>query len=155
MKKKKIKELVDLMEELGIDEFEYKSLFRKIKIVRSRKNDQYQAARHASQSNVPQSKTEVSERKEALGTEEEIRPEGTFPIKSPLVGTFYRAPAPGADPFVEEGDFVELGQVVAIVEAMKVMNEIEAERRGKVAKILVKDGEPVEYGQDLMLLSPL
>jgi len=73
-------------------------------------------------------------------------------IKSPLVGTFYRAPAPGAPPFVEEGDIVSPGQVLCIIEALKVMNEIESDVKGKVVKILVENGEPVEYGQPLFLI---
>ncbi len=89
--------------------------------------------------------------------EEEVPEEETnlFPILSPMVGTFYAAPAPGADPFVKEGDEVMPGQTVAIIEAMKVMNEVVAERPGRVVRILVENAEPVEYGQPLMLLEPL
>jgi len=75
-------------------------------------------------------------------------------IVAPMVGTFYAAPRPGADPFVRVGDHVEPGQVVAIIEAMKVMNEIVAERAGTVVEILVENGQPVEYGQPLMRLRP-
>jgi len=78
-----------------------------------------------------------------------------IPVNSPIVGTFYRAPSPGAEPFVEVDDIVEKGQVLCIVEAMKVMNEIEAEFRGRVASILVENGQPVEYGQPLFLIEPL
>lgn len=73
-------------------------------------------------------------------------------IKSPLVGTFYRAPSPGAPPFVEEGDTVSKGQVLCIIEALKVMNEIESDVDGKVVKILVENGQPVEYGQELFYI---
>ncbi|ACN99626.1 acetyl-CoA carboxylase biotin carboxyl carrier protein [Sulfurihydrogenibium azorense] len=73
-------------------------------------------------------------------------------IKSPLVGTFYRAPSPGAPPFVEEGDMVSKGQVLCIIEALKVMNEIESDVDGRVAKILVENGQPVEYGQELFYI---
>ena len=76
-------------------------------------------------------------------------PPGIHVIKSPIVGTFYRAPAPGAEPFVREGDQVRKGQVLCIIEAMKVMNEIESDVDGVVEKILVANGEPVEYGQPL------
>ena len=76
-------------------------------------------------------------------------------IKSPLVGTFYRAPSPGAPPFVEEGDTVSKGQVLCIIEALKVMNEIESDINGKVVKILVENGQPVEYGQELFYIEPL
>ncbi|MCS7284777.1 MAG: acetyl-CoA carboxylase biotin carboxyl carrier protein [Hydrogenobacter thermophilus] len=73
-------------------------------------------------------------------------------IKSPLVGTFYRSPSPGAPPFVEVGDIVSSGQVLCIIEALKVMNEIESDVRGRVVKILVENGETVEYGQPLFLI---
>ena len=75
-------------------------------------------------------------------------------ITSPMVGTFYRAPAPDADPYVEVGDMVELGQTVCIVEAMKLMNEIESEVKGRVTKILVENAQPVEFGQPLFLVEP-
>ncbi|PPS45901.1 acetyl-CoA carboxylase biotin carboxyl carrier protein [Chroococcidiopsis sp. TS-821] len=75
-------------------------------------------------------------------------------VISPMVGTFYRAPAPGEPAFVDVGDRVRSGQIVCIIEAMKLMNEIEAEVSGRVVEILVQNGEPVEYGQTLMLLSP-
>lgn len=76
-------------------------------------------------------------------------------VKAPIVGTFYRAPAPDAPPYVKEGDRVEKGQVLCIIEAMKLMNEIESEVSGIVRKILVQNGEPVEYGQPLFLIEPV
>jgi acetyl-CoA carboxylase biotin carboxyl carrier protein len=75
-------------------------------------------------------------------------------ITSPMVGTFYRAPAPDADPFVENGDSVEPGQTVCIIEAMKLMNEIEAEFKGRVVQVLVENAQPVEFGQKLFLVEP-
>jgi len=75
-------------------------------------------------------------------------------VTSPFVGTFYRSPSPDSSPFVEVGQAVKKGQVVCIVEAMKLMNEIEAEGEGKVAEVFVKNGEHVEYGQALIRLSP-
>ncbi|WP_414541136.1 acetyl-CoA carboxylase biotin carboxyl carrier protein [Nostoc sp. CCY0012] len=75
-------------------------------------------------------------------------------VDSPMVGTFYRAPAPGEAAFVEVGDRVRSGQTVCIIEAMKLMNEIEAEVSGQVMEILVQNGEPVEYGQPLMRINP-
>jgi len=75
-------------------------------------------------------------------------------ITSPMVGTFYRAPAPDADPFVESGDVVEPGQTVCIIEAMKLMNEIEAEFKGRVVQVLVENAQPVEFGQKLFLVEP-
>lgn len=73
-------------------------------------------------------------------------------ITAPMVGTFYRAPAPDAEPFVQVGDIVEPGQPLCIIEAMKLMNEIEAERRGRIVEILVENAETVEYGQPLFVL---
>ena len=75
-------------------------------------------------------------------------------IVSPMVGTFYRSPAPDADPYIEMNSQVDLGQTVCIVEAMKLMNEIESEVRGRIARILVDNGQPVEYGQTLFLVDP-
>jgi acetyl-CoA carboxylase biotin carboxyl carrier protein len=75
-------------------------------------------------------------------------------IVSPMVGTFYRAPAPDADPYLEVGKMIDVGQTVCIIEAMKLMNEIESEVRGRVAKIAVENGQPVEYGQLLFLIDP-
>ena len=75
-------------------------------------------------------------------------------LKSPMVGTFYRSPAPDEPPFVEVGDRIRLGQTVCIIEAMKLMNEIEAEVSGQVMEILVQNGEPVEYDQPLMRINP-
>jgi acetyl-CoA carboxylase biotin carboxyl carrier protein len=79
---------------------------------------------------------------------------GQITITSPIVGTFYRSPSPDADPYVEEGDYVKKGQVLCIVEAMKLMNEIESEVDGRVTKILVESTKPVEYGQALFLIDP-
>ncbi len=73
-------------------------------------------------------------------------------VESPMVGTFYRAPAPDAQPFVEEGTLVRKGQPLCVIEAMKMMNEIEADTGGRVIKILVENGSPVEYGQPLMIV---
>jgi acetyl-CoA carboxylase biotin carboxyl carrier protein len=86
---------------------------------------------------------------------EEVPAEQGPKITSPMVGTFYRAPSPEAKPYVEVGTVVEKGDVVCIIEAMKMMNEIQAELRGRVVRILVENGQPVEYEQPLFLLEPL
>ena len=75
-------------------------------------------------------------------------------VTSPMVGTFYRAPAPDADPYVEVGSTVEVGQTVCIIEAMKLMNEIESEAKGRIVEILVENAQPVEFGQKLFLIEP-
>ena len=75
-----------------------------------------------------------------------------IPIRSPMVGTFYRSPAPDADPYIEVNSPVDVGQTVCIVEAMKLMNEIESEVRGRIHQVLVENGQPVEYGEPLFIL---
>jgi acetyl-CoA carboxylase biotin carboxyl carrier protein len=80
--------------------------------------------------------------------------EGLFVMKSPIVGTFYAAPAPSAPPFVKLGDTVQVGQVVCIIEAMKLMNELEAEVAGRIVRAYVENGQPVEYGQSLFAIEP-
>ncbi len=80
--------------------------------------------------------------------------EGLFVMKSPIVGTFYASPSPNAAPFVKVGDTVQVGQVVCIIEAMKLMNELEAEEAGKVVRVYVESGQPVEYGQSLFAIEP-
>lgn len=79
---------------------------------------------------------------------------GLVTITSPIVGTFYRSPSPDADPYVEDGDYVKKGQVLCIVEAMKLMNEIESETDGRIVKILAESTKSVEYGQALFLIDP-
>jgi acetyl-CoA carboxylase biotin carboxyl carrier protein len=86
----------------------------------------------------------------------EVHPEVQkgVPITSPMVGTFYKAPSPGSAPFTEVGKVVSVGQVICIIEAMKLMNEIESDVSGKVVEVCVQDGQPVEYGQVLMIVEP-
>jgi len=90
---------------------------------------------------------------EAAGQAVEMAP-GTMTIEAPMVGTFYRATSPEAAPFVSEGDTVKEGQVLCIIEAMKLMNEIESKIAGRVVKILVENSQPVEFGQPLFLVEP-
>jgi len=82
------------------------------------------------------------------------RPGSMVTVEAPMVGTFYRASSPTADPYVREGDVVKEGQIVCIIEAMKLMNEIEAKAAGRVVKILVENGQAVEYGQPMFLIEP-
>jgi acetyl-CoA carboxylase biotin carboxyl carrier protein len=79
---------------------------------------------------------------------------GTVTVEAPMVGTFYRASSPTAEPYVSEGDVVKQGQILCIIEAMKLMNEIESKAGGRIVKILVENGQPVEYGQPLFLIEP-
>lgn len=86
------------------------------------------------------------------GKKEEVHNENIYEVRSPMVGTFYRTPSPDADPYVKPGDSVKSGDVICIIEAMKLMNEIESEVSGKVVKVLVENGTAVEYDQPLMLI---
>ncbi len=89
---------------------------------------------------------------ESAAAAPEIVQDALVPVTSPIVGTFYRSPSPDADAYVEEGDYVKKGQVLCIVEAMKLMNEIESEVDGRIHKILAESTKPVEYGQPLFLI---
>jgi len=80
--------------------------------------------------------------------------EGLHAVRSPIVGTFYESPSPGSPPFAKPGDMVEVGQVLCIVEAMKLMNEIESDVSGEIVKKLVNNGQPIEYGQELFVIRP-
>ncbi len=91
---------------------------------------------------------------QAAETTERI-PLNSIEIKAPMVGTFYRAPSPEAAPYVQVGQTIEAGQVICIIEAMKLMNEIKSENKGKVLEILVDNAEPVEFGQPMFLIEPL
>ncbi len=93
-----------------------------------------------------------SEQIEKMAEKEEAPAENLHEVKSPIVGTFYRAPAPDADPYIQIGDTISVGSVLCIVEAMKLMNEIESDVNGKIVKVLVENGKPVEYNQPLFLI---
>ncbi len=154
MNLKKIRELVKIGKENGVDEIEYRSLFSRIRIVFKHAPiplGQYEyVTREPLSSTGTQSipsKEEVEEKKQKTASDKKYHE-----IRSPIVGTFYRAPSPGAPPFVEKGDRVKKGQVLCIVEAMKVMNEIESDVDGTVVDILVENAQPVEYNQVLFLI---
>jgi acetyl-CoA carboxylase biotin carboxyl carrier protein len=154
MKLVKIRELVRLLEESGVEEIEVSGWGQRIRVSKSG-NSYY--------SHAPAFVAAMGEGKSSVG---EIAPKDTQAdsrekvqgdlkeIKSPMVGTFYRAPAPGADPFVEANSMVEVGKTVCIIEAMKLMNEIQSEVSGRIARILVENAQPVEYGQTLFLVVP-
>ncbi len=84
----------------------------------------------------------------------EVKAKNTIEVKAPMVGTFYRSPSPEAPPFIDIGQTIEKGQVICIIEAMKLMNEIKSDVKGKVVDVLVENGNPVEFGQVLLLIEP-
>jgi acetyl-CoA carboxylase biotin carboxyl carrier protein len=144
MNQKEIKELVEFLVEKDIAEFELERGDVKIRVKRSQTvvSVPYVAPAAAPQAiAAPAPATVVASAPDAE--------EGVEIIKSPIVGTFYEASSPGTPAFVMQGDTVAVGQVLCIVEAMKLMNEIESESAGQIVKILVSNGQPVEYGQPL------
>lgn len=152
MNVKEIKEMINLMNENGLVELEIEKDGLKLRLRKSNGGIQQEI----SVVPVPHVVAEAAGAP-ALGitaVTTEAAAKGLIEIKSPMVGTFYRAPTPDAAPYVQEGQDIDVGQVVCIVEAMKLMNEIKAEVRGKVVKILVENADPVEYGQTLFLIEP-
>ena len=136
--KKLIKELVDNLKEFQLTELEYQEGQTKIKVSKASKS-------------IDQAKTSaiVSPNKSVLKSSDE---NNGVRIKSPIIGTAYLAPEPGAKKFIEVGDKIKKGQTVMIVEAMKTMNHVPSTAEGEVKKILIEDGQPVEFGQTLVLL---
>jgi len=155
MKEKTIRKLIKLVEESNVEELEVSSWGRKVRITKRLPRQENPATKVLSKEVIQIPSEDKGEKPQV---EEKItKPEATdnlVPIKSPMVGTFYRAPAPDAKPYVDLNQMITMGQVVCIIEAMKLMNEIESEVAGRVAKILVENGKPVEYGQALFLIEP-
>jgi acetyl-CoA carboxylase biotin carboxyl carrier protein len=151
---KEIKSLIKMVMESDISEFELENAEEKIKIKRGGVQEivHYQSPQPPPQQPAV-SLAPVSE-EGAVPVAAPVDEKGTK-ITSPIVGTFYRAPAPDAPPYVEAGQVVEKGQVFCIVEAMKLMNEIEAEFRCKIVKICKENAQPVEFGDVLFVVEPL
>jgi acetyl-CoA carboxylase biotin carboxyl carrier protein len=161
MNQKELKELIDFIIEKGIAEFELERGDVKVKIKRALEphavafpDTRYVAMQPpAPVAGVPSA---PAPKVEAMAAPPAPEPEENFHIvKSPIVGTFYESPSPGAPPFVKVGDTLEVGQVLCIVEAMKLMNEIECDVAGELVKKLVGNGQPIEYGQDLFAVRPV
>lgn len=136
---RKLKTLIDLVSESGVAELEITEGEDRVRIVNN----------HGASTPVHGTSTVVLPAEIPAAAPEAASGKA---LNSPMVGTFYRAPSPGADPFVQVGDTVKKGQVVAIIEAMKLLNEVEAEEDGVVREICVENGQPVEYGQPLFIL---
>jgi len=145
-----IKKYVKLIEESNISELEIEQDNSKIKITKRAETPALVAQQY--QMPAPPPVMVQSSAKAETAQPKEEKNSKVKEIKSPIVGTFYRAPGPDADPYVKVGDTVSVGTVLCIIEAMKLMNEIEADISGKIVKILVENGKPVEYNQPLMLI---
>ncbi len=140
-----LKALIELLKDTDITELQVEKEGTRVKIKREKILTSIE---------MPLQKPSVIHTKTTDIPEEE-ETQRLITITSPIVGTFYRAPSPDANPFVEIGSKVSKGQVLCIVEAMKLMNEIESETDGIIVKILVENGQPVEYGEPLFLIEPL
>ena len=145
---RKVKKLIEMLENSNLEEIEIQEGEESVRLVKSN---------HRAQTAIPQSIVLPQENSsqaaiEDIETEEEIKKEGNS-IDSPMVGTFYASASPGAKPFISVGDLIAEGDVVCIVEAMKMMNEIKSEFSGTVLSVNVENSEPVEYGQSLFEIS--
>ena len=146
---RKLKKLIDLVQESGIGEIEITEGEEKVRISRQGPAGPVMMAAPAPMQHVALGAAPGAEAPAAAAPAAE--PKG-HTLKSPMVGTFYRAPSPGAPSFVEVGQSVSKGQTLCIIEAMKLLNEIESDVAGTVKAILVENGQPVEYGQPLFLI---
>ena len=136
---RKIKKLIEMLQESDLREIEVSQGDESVRILR----DNNYSEKNISVINTPELKN--------INVTPEII-EGNF-ITSPIVGTFYRKPSPDKDPFIKVGDVIEKGQVLCIIEAMKILNEIESDKEGTIKKILIENGQPVEFGQPLFEIS--
>jgi acetyl-CoA carboxylase biotin carboxyl carrier protein len=143
---RKLKTLIDLVSESNVSELEITEADGKVRIVKAGATPVVMAAPMMQQAAMPMAAAPVAA--EAPAVVEETG----HVVKSPMVGTFYRSSSPGAKAFAEVGDAVKAGQPVCIIEAMKIMNEIESDQDGTITKILVENGQPVEYGQPLFIV---
>ena len=143
MNQREIRRLADLLRDYGLTEVEVEREGVRIRLRRDL------APAPSTSTAIPASSAAPTPA--AIGTIPEAH---LLTIEAPMVGTFYRSPSPDAQPFVRDGDRVKKGQVVCIIEAMKLMNEIESKVAGRVVKVLVENAQPVEYGQPLILLEP-
>jgi acetyl-CoA carboxylase biotin carboxyl carrier protein len=149
---RKLKTLIDLVSESGISELEVTEGEGKVRIVKNAPPVYVQpSASYAPQYAAPAAGPADAAAAAAPATPAAVAPQGHV-VTSPMVGTFYRAPSPGAEPFVQVGDTVKEGQTICIIEAMKLLNEIESDKSGVVKEILVENGQAVEYGQPLFVV---
>ena len=152
-----IKKLVKIVDTSGVTDLEIEEDGLRIKVAKKIKNNlvnsQPQMIVQTESVEAPAAPAVVTKEKTSAEMSEKSA-DNYHNINSPIVGTFYRAPAPDADPYVQVGDSVSPGTVLCVVEAMKLMNEIESDIAGKIVKILVENGKPVEYNQPLFFIEP-
>jgi len=146
---RKLKKLIDLVEESSITELEINDAEERVRIVKHGGATAHQA--YALSPVAPAPVVTAPGAAALVVPAEPAVPEGDA-VKAPMVGTFYRASSPGAEPFVEVGSSVKIGDTLCIIEAMKLLNEIEAERAGTIKAILIENGQPVEYGEPLFII---
>lgn len=155
MRPSKIRMLIKLVEESNIDELEVSSWGRKVCIRKKVDlNGNHSSNPGSSVDQLPRQKKSTQVEVTSEVAEQPISRTELIEIKSPMVGTFYKAPAPDAKPYVEVGQTIKNGQVVCIIEAMKLMNEIESDTSGRIVEVLVENAKPVQFGQALFLVEP-
>jgi len=161
MNQKELKELIDFLIEKDITEFELERGDVKVRIKRGTPESASPSPAEriitvqTPSSSLPQAQAPPTA-PAAAAPAPAAAPvqEDLHMVRSPIVGTYYESPSPGSPPFVKPGDMVEVGQIICIVEAMKLMNEIEADASGEIVKMLVANGQPIEYGQELFAIRP-
>ncbi len=145
---RKLKTLIELVESSGITELEVTEGEERVRIVKSSTPTQWAAPQAILSPSVAAPGASPGNTQTSAVVEEDAR----HTVKSPMVGTFYPAASPGAKPFVDIGSSVKEGDVLCIIEAMKLMNEVQAEKAGVIKQIMVESGQPVEYGQTLFII---
>jgi acetyl-CoA carboxylase biotin carboxyl carrier protein len=148
---RKIKTLIDLVQQSGIAELEITEGEEKVRISRNGNNTPFMQPMMPTSMNLPADYMAHAQSAPAAAVAGPVEPTG-HTLKSPMVGTFYRSPSPGSPSFVEIGQTVTKGQTLCIIEAMKLLNEIESDAAGVIKAILTENGQPVEYGQPLFII---
>ena len=149
---RKLKTLIDLVSESNISELEITEADGKVRIVKADPHAAMQPQYAPMMMQAPQAAAAVAAAAPAAAEPAAPAVDPGHPVKSPMVGTFYRSANPGAKPFVEVGDTIKEGDPICIIEAMKIMNEIEADKSGTVTRILCENGQAVEFGQPLFII---